>query len=774
MRRNKLTSLLFVSALTAAEILGTGFAVYGADSASDSLEESVVLADESIEDETGKDLLNEMEPALITDDAMSDESLSADGMSVEYEAFDGIYYEAVEPDKYEEIGRDGATPVQTAEGVTEEMCDFGYWNDKTKSSGIGPDEVLITMEEIKTLNNEILAAKEANMYDIENLDDTYNADKLRENLVSGTTTEKTQIYADHVPVVPGAYYKQVADAIEATGYRGVSRQNQYAVAVKRTTINNIPVKAYIGYSVNDSDDEKASAALLVGEPFVIRQKATVFGDDFYWGYSDNCTGWVSAGDLAVCKDKSEWLDAWKTDTVGNDFIVVTQNQIILEPSVSTPELSQVKLTFATILKSVPEDKIPVSIAERGPWNNHAVYLPVRDENGNYVKKIALISQHYEVSRGFLKMTQAELLRVAFNNLGDRYGWGGMLDSMDCSCFTRNVYRCFGLQLPRNTTWQQAIPGRKIDLSGMSDADKLAAMSKMPAGTLFYLPGHTMIYTGTSQMNGQDMAYVISDSGSLSDTSGDLEVRSMYSVILNPLSVRRRNGTTWLSNITAAVLPISAGTCDFVRSSIEGMEPSKPVSINRVPAAEGQTYASSEDTLSLETFLGTSQNIFISFFNVEGSGVTELKATVIKGSKVTTKAPVRAVSYAKGAASWTRNKSTHLATVTLKKSGKVTFEMEDGKFYDVYFTVESPKARTKAVNDLLRAAKGEPSDRAVLSLQDLFGTRIDSGSLKITSIKKEGNASVFRNELMVNPKVKNTIKVSYKYLNKKYSITITVK
>ena len=40
-----------------------------------------------------------------------------------------------------------------------------------------------------------------------------------------------------------------------------------------------------------------------------------------------------------------------------DFLVVTQNQITLEPSVSNPELSEVKLTFATVLKLVPEERI---------------------------------------------------------------------------------------------------------------------------------------------------------------------------------------------------------------------------------------------------------------------------------------------------------------------------------------------------------------------------------------------------------------------------------
>ena len=714
------------------------------------------------EDETVSEETKYIEEELLSDDRVTPEN-----------DHEEIYYEAIEPDDAEEITADGASGIQMAEGVSEEMCSSDYWNDKTIESKLSSDEELISTGEITALNKAMLEAEDTNMNDLEGLAEGYDADRLRHNLVSATTTAKSRIFADNIEVVPASYYKQVADAIEKTAYTG-NRNNQYAVAVKRTTINTIPVNAYIGYSADDPDDEKVNSALLVGEPFVVRQKATVFGDVFYWGYSDNCTGWVAAEDLAVCSDKDEWLESWKVDPSSDDFIVVTQNQIRLEPSVSKPELSEVKLTFATILKTVPEDKIPKSLGERGPWNNYVVYLPIRDGDGKYVRAIALISQHYEVSKGFLKMTQAEILRVAFNNLGDRYGWGGMLDSMDCSYYTKNVYRCFGLQIPRNTTWQQAIPGRKIDLSNMSDDEKVGAMTRMPAGTLFYMPGHTMIYTGTTVMDGRKMAYVISDTGSLSDSTGELSVRNMYSVILNPLSVRRRNESTWLSNITAAVLPISQGSFDFVKKNMETVTPIEPVSMNRVPAAEGQAYASGKDTLPLETFLGNTQNIFISFCNVEGSEVEKLTATVIKGSRITTKAPVKAVSYDKGVAEWKRSKSTGLATITLKKSGTVTFEMADGKTFDVLFTVESPKAETKAVNSLLKKAKEGSSGMTELSLQDLFGTQIDNGSLSITYIKKKDKASVFRNVLLIDPKTKNTVKVRYTYLNKKYTMTLTVK
>ena len=201
--------------------------------------------------------------------------------------------------------------------------------------------------------------------------------------------------------------------------------------------------------------------------------------------------------------------------------------------------------------------MPQNFCERGPWNNYVVYLPTRDKNGNYVKKYALISEHYKVSCGFLPMTQANILDVAFTCLGNRYGWGAMLGAMDCSAYTRAIYQCFGLELPRNTTWQQNTPGKVKDLSKMSDTEKQKYLETVPVGSLLYFPGHTMMYIGSESGRG----YAISATGSLSNSDGTLNVRKMYSVIINPLTARRGSGKTWLNCINSV---LSVATPEYIQ------------------------------------------------------------------------------------------------------------------------------------------------------------------------------------------------------------------
>lgn len=428
--------------------------------------------------------------------------------------------------------------ITYANGVSAEMCRPAYWREKL---GEDADRVLMTSGGIDELNAKMLAKPETNMFDLEDMPETYETSPVERSVPTGS------FYVDGEKIDNEAYFGKMIKAMTETGYSG-EMQTQYAVVTKRADMKDWPTEDIIGYSANDTDDEMQGSSMNVNEPFVIRQKCVVDGKTFYNGCSTNCAGWVPAECVAICENKEEWLDAWKVDTAAKDFLVVAQDKITLEPSMYVPEISEVKLMLGTILKLVPESEMPETVAERGTWNNYVVYLPTRDADGKYVKQYALISQHYDVNVGFLPLTQGNVLNVAFTCLGSRYGWGGMLDSMDCSMYTRQIYRCFGLEIPRNTTWQVQIPDHVSDISQMTDEEKLEFFETVPVGSLLMFRGHITVYIGSE--NGR--AYVISDTGSLSDSVGDLKVIGQMSVIVNPLDVRRGNGTTWLSNMIYAV------------------------------------------------------------------------------------------------------------------------------------------------------------------------------------------------------------------------------
>ena len=465
---------------------------------------------------------------------------------------DAKIYESTE--EQEEKGN-----VTYASDVTYEMGEASYWSNKL---GEEADRILLNQDEIKTINQEIIDGSGTGVYDITQISEGKTQADRKASLANSIESDfnymvrsypnkDRKLYVDGQLIDNLPYIESLKNAVLTTGFENDDEAVQlYAVGTKRTEVKMYPTNKVWGYdSPADPDDEACNAALDVNEPFVIRAKCTIDEDTFYWGLTNSCSGWVDAKDVALFDSKEEWLESWKVDVTGKDFLVVIQDSITLEPSSSSKETSEVKLKIGTVLKLVPENEIPESVNERGTWNNYVVYLPTRDEDGKYVRSYALIAEHYKVSIGYLPLTQRYILDVAFSCLGNRYGWGGMIGAMDCSAYSRAIYKCFGLDIPRNTTNQQKVPNRVVSFSGMTDEEKEKYIEKLPVGTVLYFSGHAMVYIGSE--NGKN--YVISDTGSLSDSYGDVDIRSMYSVIINPLTTRRKTGFTWLNNMSAALI-----------------------------------------------------------------------------------------------------------------------------------------------------------------------------------------------------------------------------
>ena len=434
-----------------------------------------------------------------------------------------------------------------AQNVTAEMCKPGYWKSRTFTDA---DEVLMTPDDIRAFNENAYQSSGTYIVGIEKIKETYNADYQR-SIMQFDVPSRT-LYINGQVIDKVAYYNKINQAILNTGYTETVKETEYAIVVRQTDMKYIPTLDVIGYSATDSDDEMEYENLCVNEPFAVRAMCIIDGVKFFYGWSTDCVGWVPADDLAICSSKQEWLDAWYNEIEADDFIVITQDKLNLEPSLYDKDLSNLKLTLGTSLKLVSEDKKPVLVDGRNTWHNYVVYIPVRDADGHYAKKTALIPEHYSVSIGYLPFTQANLLDIAFTCLGNRYGWAGMLDSYDCSLYTRTIYRCFGLTYPRNGNWQENVSGTKIDLSKMNDEEKQMLIETLPTGTTMFFSGHTMMYLGTDN----SISYVISALGTAVESTGSNDVKTVYNIAVTPLTMRRGASygyTSWLHNLSSVVM-----------------------------------------------------------------------------------------------------------------------------------------------------------------------------------------------------------------------------
>ena len=442
-----------------------------------------------------------------------------------------------------------AAGIQYLPDVTEEMTDYRFWADLQEDA----DEIILTPEEIELFNRDTIDASGTKVMDIKGYADTFDG-VARNNALQTSSTAEAQYYFGWTydpatgKIADWSYFQKMIDnCYDPTAQTDMPFR--YGIAVNRTVLKVFPSDDPIWDDPADVDfDYQSLSAVRVNEPVLIY--TTSRDGKYFMARTDDCSGWIAAEDVAVCADKEEWISAW--DLPSEDLLVVYGNRIYTDASIYAPETSRKLLTQGTALELVKGLAADEVIINRYPYHNYVVYLPVREEDGSYRKQIALISQTAEVSVGYLPLTKRNIAMVALENLGDTYGWGGMLDVEDCSGQIRTIYECFGLDIARNGNWQWNMHMEKIDMSYMSLDEKCAILDQMPLGSALCFSGHEMLYLG--KYDGK--YYVISSVGSIMspETGNRLRVRG---TILNTLDIKRANGQTWIGALNMAFMPCFA-------------------------------------------------------------------------------------------------------------------------------------------------------------------------------------------------------------------------
>lgn len=305
----------------------------------------------------------------------------------------------------------------------------------------------------------------------------------------------------------------------------------YGICTERADIREFPSKEPAWSDPEDPYfDENQLTAFRVNTPVLVDQ-VTEDGA-FCHVRSADYEGWTECEKIALCSSRQQWLEAQQMDR----FLVVTVPRLRLE---ITGEL----LTMGTRLRLLSQAELEQAFPSGEAWGCYGAELPIRKPDGTYGTKTVTIPVGAGIREGFLSFNRENLLDLMFPFLGQRYGWGGMYESVDCSGFVQEVLACFGFAFPRDgkDQWKTPLP-RYTFLPSMTRENREAVLHAMEPGDLLYFPGHIMFYLG--QAGGED--YVLSAAG----TVGELSVRR---VVINPLSVSRKNGSTWFQELTAGLL-----------------------------------------------------------------------------------------------------------------------------------------------------------------------------------------------------------------------------
>ena len=431
--------------------------------------------------------------------------------------------------------------------VTKEMTDPAFWGKAASD----PDQLLADASVIPQINARILQEKDCMMTDLLNVPAVFDGEKLKANLTEAAEKELMD-FAD------GSYYDE-AGAVLTSDFTapvlanisgmegGSSRSVAYGICTTRADVRAFPSLRIVTETQGDIDcDEWQLSALRVGEPVIVK---SVSADRHYYYLTSDCiSGWVYAGHIALCRSRNEWLGAWNIPS--SQAYVVTADRFRLEQSSTNPDVSETLLTMGTVLKKASDAEAAQQIENRLSYNSYAAWLPVRRNDGYYARKLVLIPENRGVSEGYLPLTVNNIVSTAFELLGDTYGWGSGLSSADCSSYMRDVYHCFGLNLPRNTSWQAAMPTYKVTWEKDAPVEsKKAVLNTLLPGAILLFSGHEMMYLGHIG----DTYYVISALGSIRDFNSEEKLR-VRGVVINTLDVKRMSGHTWIEDIHTATVP----------------------------------------------------------------------------------------------------------------------------------------------------------------------------------------------------------------------------
>lgn len=368
------------------------------------------------------------------------------------------------------------------------------------------DERLLTAAQISAMNERSFATTRS-LADLRAFPITLSAAELTAMLrrVSRIPHE-THYYRSGVALQRDDYARYEA----GLNIPGIADRNpvRFGLIVRRTSMRRYPTDDIVSKTTAPQDfDRFQENGLFPTDRVAVLHQSKDRGWLLVQSY--NYLGWVHANAVAI-GERDQVLES--PENTG--FLLVTGAKIYTTSNPALPQTSGIQLDMSIRL---PLYSGPCNVPPSARNNHHIVELPVRGEDGLLRFAPALIPQDADVHPGYLSYTRRHVIRQAFCFLGEVYGWGHSRNSRDCSGFVAEIYRTFGIYLPRNSDDQGASPiGENLRFSDQSTNDeKRAALRSLHAGDLIYTPGHVMLYLGAIN----EEPYVIHDVSALNYMTG---------------------------------------------------------------------------------------------------------------------------------------------------------------------------------------------------------------------------------------------------------------
>lgn len=429
--------------------------------------------------------------------------------------------------------------IHSAENVTFDMQTAQYWIDRMNT----PDKVLAGKEDIGKLNKDLkgrfVQQFDSVLYDLDLYDGSTPGYRLKEWMEESRFPLKPyycsgeQLSAEKWQ----AYYQNC-------NYDGIADYNKvrYGVICERADVRALPTGDVISEEPDaGADDILQNTALAINEPVLILHESR--DHEWYFVLAEEYKGWIPKKTAGVAKNR----DAWQ----GDKFLVVTADRIYTK-EIPGDELSgNYEFTMGTKLflaENASWRDNGQNNREGGVYDSYVVKVPVRNSDGSLWYKLLSIPLGKDVTVGYMEYTRANVVRQAFKMLGNPYGWGGAAGERDCSSLIRDVYLCFGIRLPRDSSGLYHMSenvftedikaiSRSTNVKGLSEKEKIQKLMGAEPGAILQMPGHVMLYLGCENKN----YYVLSARGG-----------QFRRVMVNDLHAMTEDGKTWAEQLEAII------------------------------------------------------------------------------------------------------------------------------------------------------------------------------------------------------------------------------
>ena len=308
-----------------------------------------------------------------------------------------------------------------------------------------------------------------------------------------------------------------------------SQRTRYGLVVKRADLRTFPSPMRGYRSADDRDiDRFQESALFPGTPVVIAHESA----DRNWWFivSPLYAAWVEKRFIAEGAANDVFGYTRKTP-----YLVVTGATVKTVFTPTRSQVSELQLDMGVRVPVIADWPQAKPVNGQHPYTAHVIELPERADDGSLRFAQALLPRTADTASDYLPLSRANLLRQGFKFLGERYGWGHSYNARDCSGFVSDVYRSFGVQLPRNTRDQAITPAlNRITFTAADDHEqRLAVLRNLEVGDLVYIPGHVMMVIGHEK----GMPYVIHDTTGISyrDATGEVARVVLNGVSVTPLT-----------------------------------------------------------------------------------------------------------------------------------------------------------------------------------------------------------------------------------------------